>query len=266
MEPLVELCAREARPHRVAVAEQAQVALAPVDDPPAGRVGDPRLGHVPLPRRGPVEDRRAGRHLGHGERDELADEPQRLPDAVPRKAARDRHEPAREVVDLGAGRCRVEPGAQPARTSFLHRNASAKRVGEFDSIPRTRASERKRSSVNQCLPRCEGKCSSRRSTLRWRTSGASGTYTFGAARSASYFGISYSRIRWSRKVFQVSSETSRWSWCRSTPTCVKTNSGETSSFSASKRSFTAPPRYGKKPSRKVSSRIRGGVSRPDRNA
>ena len=44
-----------------------------------------------------------------------------------------------------------------------------------------------------------------------------GTKTFGEPRPPSHFGISYSRIRWSRKVFQASSDTTRWSWCRSCP-------------------------------------------------
>ena len=44
-----------------------------------------------------------------------------------------------------------------------------------------------------------------------------GAKKFGDPKSPSYFGISYSRMRWSRQVFQVSSETSRWSWCRSSP-------------------------------------------------
>ena len=39
---------------------------------------------------------------------------------------------------------------------------------------------------------------------------SSGTKTFGAPRSPSYFGISYSRIRWSRNVFQVSSHARRY--------------------------------------------------------
>ena len=47
--------------------------------------------------------------------------------------------------------------------------------------------------------------------LAWETacSALRGTNTFGRPRSASYLGISYSRIRWSRKVFQVSSATVR---------------------------------------------------------
>ena len=54
-----------------------------------------------------------------------------------------------------------------------------------------------------------------------------GTKTLGAPRSPSYFGISYSRMRWSRHVFQVSSQTSRWSWWRSCRACVRIRSGST---------------------------------------
>ena len=53
------------------------------------------------------------------------------------------------------------------------------------------------------------------STLRCAIASLRWTNTFGAPRSPSYFGISYSRIRWSRNVFHVSSQASRWSWCRS---------------------------------------------------
>ncbi len=48
-----------------------------------------------------------------------------------------------------------------------------------------------------------------------------------APRSPSYFGISYSRIEWSRNVFHVSSQASRWSWWRSCRACVRTRSGST---------------------------------------
>ena len=47
---------------------------------------------------------------------------------------------------------------------------------------------------------------------------------FGRPRSPSHFGISYSRMRWSRNVFHVSSQTSRWSWWRSSRVCVRTSS------------------------------------------
>ena len=175
MEPAVQLGAAQRRPDRAAVAEDVQVARPVVDDPGAARVGNPRVGDVPLPRDGPVEDGRPGRHLRHLERHELPHDAQRLADAVAGQAAWQREELARELEGLGAGRGRVEPVRQRARTSFLHRKASAKRVGEFASMPRSRISPRNKSSVNQCLSRWEGKCSSRSSTLRCTTASERGT-------------------------------------------------------------------------------------------
>ena len=46
--------------------------------------------------------------------------------------------------------------------------------------------------------------------------------------SPSYLGTSYSRMKWSRNVFQVSSQAMRWSWCRSLRWCVRIRSGEKS--------------------------------------
>ncbi len=52
------------------------------------------------------------------------------------------------------------------------------------------------------------------------------TNAFGRPRSPSYFGISYSRMRWSRNVFHASSATSRWSWCASSVRGTRMRSGE----------------------------------------
>ena len=50
--------------------------------------------------------------------------------------------------------------------------------------------------------------------------------------------------RWSRKVFHVSSQARRWSWCRSSRVCVKTRSGSTRRLSSSNASFTLRRRTG----------------------
>src|SRR5262249_24351889 len=96
-------------------------------------------------------------------------------------------------------------------TSFRQVNASASPLGEFDSIPRRLSIARKRSSVNHPLSRCVAKWESSVSTFRLDASSLIGTETFGVPTSPSYFGISYSRTRWFRNVFQVSSQTRRWS-------------------------------------------------------
>ena len=69
--------------------------------------------------------------------------------------------------------------------------------------------------MNQERPDWERKCSSRSRTLRSTVAGGRAAKKFGDPKSPSYFGISYSRMKWLRQVFQVSSETSLWSWCRS---------------------------------------------------
>ena len=63
------------------------------------------------------------------------------------------------------------------------------------------------------------------STFVRQVSTASGTNTLGEPRSPSYLGISYSRTRWSRNVFQASSATRRWSWWASPREGQKIRSG-----------------------------------------
>ena len=80
------------------------------------------------------------------------------------------------------------------------------------SIPRRRMRARKRSSVNQCFRCCEpAKCFVEQVVLCGLTSSASesGDEDVRGPKSPSYFGTSYSRMRWSRNVFHVSSQTSR---------------------------------------------------------
>ena len=60
--------------------------------------------------------------------------------------------------------------------------------------------------MNQRLSRWVAKWASSASIFREAIDGLERrTNTLGEPRSPSYFGISYSRTRWSRKVFQVSS-------------------------------------------------------------
>ncbi len=83
------------------------------------------------------------------------------------------------------------------------------------SIPRSRMSAAEELVVEPVLARLRREVCGAEPTFSSTSSSSSGTNTFGAPRSPSYFGISYSRIRWSRNVFQVSSQRRRWSWCRS---------------------------------------------------
>ena len=76
-------------------------------------------------------------------------------------------------------------------------------------MPRMRMRPRKRSSSNQCLPCWLANASLINRAFSRASSSETGTKTFGEPRSPSYFGISYSRIRWLRHVFQVSSQTTR---------------------------------------------------------
>ena len=76
-------------------------------------------------------------------------------------------------------------------------------------MPRTRATARKRSAVNQAFPAWVGKAFRTSSIFLSSVAALSGTKALGAPKSPSYFGISNSRIRWFRQVFQVSSETTR---------------------------------------------------------
>ena len=85
------------------------------------------------------------------------------------------------------------------------------------------------------------------------------TKKFGLPRSPSYFGISYSRTRWSRKVWCARSATSRWSWCASPFQCVSISDGSMSRLSASKKSLISAPWKGKYRSRKFNTSIRGSL-------
>src|SRR4051812_44404163 len=84
-------------------------------------------------------------------------------------------------------------------------NDSASRVGDADSTPRRRRVAMNVSAVNQGLVACDAKEVVRPSTLRRQVPSSSGTYVLGLNGLPSYLGISYSRIRWLRNVFQVSS-------------------------------------------------------------
>src|SRR5882762_11613976 len=61
------------------------------------------------------------------------------------------------------------------------------------------------SRVNHARLAWLGKHSLKMSHLRCMSARVRGMKTLGVPKSPSHFGISYSRIRWSRKVFQVSS-------------------------------------------------------------
>ena len=76
-------------------------------------------------------------------------------------------------------------------------------------MPRSRITEWKRSSVNQRLSFCELYTSLSVEIFFRATSGSMWTKAFGEPKSPSHFGISYSKIRWLRKVFHVSSHTLR---------------------------------------------------------
>ena len=144
--------------------------------------------------------------------------------------------------ELALTRSSRSPSSPVRARACGRRSASASRSATRDSIPRSRSSARKRSSSNHGLPALRGEALEQRLDLAARDARRRGGRTrSGEPRSPSYFGISYSRIRWSRKVFQVSSATSRWSWCRSEPWWVRTRSGETLAFSPSKYSFTSRP-------------------------
>ena len=89
----------------------------------------------------------------------------------------------------------VSSEAHPTSSESLrHVNASAYPLGEAASMPRTRISPRNSSSSNQCLSRWLGKASMISRAFSRASSFDTGTNTFGAPRSPSYFGISYSRI------------------------------------------------------------------------
>ena len=194
--------------------------VAEVDEPSACGVGDPTLADVPLRRHRPSR------------RPACRSAPRSPRAAVPRRRAstsRGRPLPVRlrrsgkrrsaRAISLGPslfGRRQPRsrrPGwrrGHGASCSFRQRERLGEPLGALASMPRRRMRPRKMSSSNQCLPAWLGKVPMQQlDLLVARRDSSSGTKTFGDPRSPSYFGISYSRIRWSRNVFQVSSQTSR---------------------------------------------------------
>lgn len=97
-----------------------------------------------------------------------------------------------------------------------------KRLGTFCATfhPAQGIRARNVSLSNQCLSLCVGKRRHRLSAFSLANCSLSCIKRFGKAKSPSCFGISYSSIRWSRNVFHVKSEISRWSWWRTFPGAV----------------------------------------------
>ena len=111
------------------------------------------------------------------------------PDALDARLARtssdrERELPTRERLGVAARRSALPCRERASARGRAPRRTSACRAGSGTASMISRAFSRASSS-------------------------GTGTKTFGAPRSPSYFGISYSRMRWSRHVFQVSSQTSR---------------------------------------------------------
>src|SRR4029450_7854297 len=179
-------------------------------------------------------------HHGRGQH-QGEQEPQDAPPPHQRTSLRAQKASAQPPPPPRAGRDPQAPPPPHQRTSLRAQNASAKRPGPPDSTPRSRSRAQKVSSLNQERPAWLGKPLRSSSILRWQRSGSRGTNRLGWPRSPSYLGISYSKTRWPRKVFQVSSATSRWSWGRSSSRGGRSRSGSTSALSRSKRSFTAAP-------------------------
>jgi hypothetical protein len=102
----LQLGQRHGRPHRHAVADHVQVAVAEVDHPPAVRVGDPGVADVPLPRHRPVEHLGAARDLVDLQVELAADDPECPADPVAGDAAADRVQLGDQLVQplaLGHG-------------------------------------------------------------------------------------------------------------------------------------------------------------------
>ena len=118
------------------------------------------------------------------------------------------------------------------------------------------------SSVNQWRARCVSKQRRIVSTFRCAASRLIGTNRFGEDRSPSYFGTSYSRIRWLRNVFQVSSQTKRWSWWLSARRWVRIKLGSIWDFSRSKSFRIGSPSCTKYMSRKSSTITRNEATEP----
>ena len=97
---------------------------------------------------------------------------------------------------------------------FRTKNASAEKreSGHCARMPRSLSDDRKNSTLNHRRLACDGKAfePAAQSCLgKMKYEGAH--ERLGRPMSPSYFMISYSRIMWSRQVFQVSCETRRWS-------------------------------------------------------
>ena len=88
-------------------------------------------------------------------------------------------------------------------------NASAKRSGRDRLHPAKPHQAEEELAVEPVLAGLAREVLLEQRDLLLGDAGVSGTNRFGAPRSPSTFGISYSRIRWLRKVFQVSSQASR---------------------------------------------------------
>src|SRR5215475_1776900 len=87
------------------------------------------------------------------------------------------------------------------QTTLRTVNASAH--GALHSMPRRRRVASNVDARNQERFDWLGNAASTWSTFRRAIASVSGTYRLGGASSPSYLGTSYSRIRWSRQVFQV---------------------------------------------------------------
>lgn len=104
------------------------------------------------------------------------------------------------------------PGGNPQRrTSFLRKKASAKPSSARHSFPLRRINPRKVSAVNQGFRIWLAKVLRMASVFPSASALVRGTNPLGTPRSPSHFGTSYSRIVWSRQVFQVRSEIDLWS-------------------------------------------------------
>ena len=155
---------------------------------------------------------RAARDLGPGDRDLLLEHVEGGPHAVAGQAAAERDTAAASARSAS----RADGVRLPARAGASALVTPARPCG--------RRTPRRRSSAS-CTPCRAAAAGSRRGPRGTSASSAgsrsgssggrscarevarsSGTKAFGALMSPSYFGTSYSRIRWSRKVFQVSSQ------------------------------------------------------------
>ena len=106
-------------------------------------------------------------------------------------------------------RGRLPPAFMPPARPFAQVKASANRSGATASIPRRRINPLNVSRSNQCLSGLVRECRLEEVELPLDHRPRRGDEDVGRPRSPSTFGISYSRIRWFRNVFHVSSQASR---------------------------------------------------------